>query len=71
MPDQDFSQHRLINSTQLRELWPVSAMSVWRAERQSDFPRHLKIRGRSFWRLAEVLEWLEDHGKGGGDVEAA
>jgi prophage regulatory protein len=50
---------RLLNRRQLRELIPVSDMTIWRWEQAGRFPRHLSINGRNYWRLSEVVAWLE------------
>jgi predicted DNA-binding transcriptional regulator AlpA len=50
---------RLINRRQLRKLVPVSDMTIWRWEKAGRFPRHVSINGRNYWRLAEILAWLE------------
>ena len=52
----------LINRKQLRELWPVSDMTIWRltqATGANPFPTPLKIGNRRYWRKAGVLAWLE------------
>jgi prophage regulatory protein len=50
---------RLINRRQLRELIPVTDMTIWRWEKAGLFPRHLSINGRNYWRLSEIVAWLE------------
>jgi predicted DNA-binding transcriptional regulator AlpA len=46
---------RLINRQQLREIIPASDMSVWRWIKAGVFPEPIKIGGRNYWRLADVL----------------
>jgi predicted DNA-binding transcriptional regulator AlpA len=49
---------RYINSRQLRQILPVSSMTVWRLEQQGKLPKHMRLGGRSFWRLHAVLKAL-------------
>lgn len=51
----ELAHQRLITSTQLRELMPVSAMTIWRWERDGRLPQHFTIGRRSFWKLDDVL----------------
>ena len=46
---------RLINRAELRQIFPVSDMTIWRLEKQGRFPRHTTINGRNFWNFVEVL----------------
>lgn len=50
---------RLINRRQLQLLLPISQMTIWRYEKQEILPKHFKIGGLSFWRLADVLDAIE------------
>jgi predicted DNA-binding transcriptional regulator AlpA len=50
---------RLVNRRQLRELVPVSDMTIWRWEKAGLFPRHISINGRNYWRLSEISVWFE------------
>ena len=52
--------HRLINSRQLRQICPVSLMSFWRWEACGKWPKRIKIHGRNFWRLSEVLAAIDE-----------
>jgi predicted DNA-binding transcriptional regulator AlpA len=47
---------RLINRRELRQRIPASDMTVWRWIKAGIFPAPLKINGRNYWRLGEVLE---------------
>ncbi len=60
------SEIRLINSAQLHEIIPVSKMTIWRWEQEGIWPERIKINGRCFWRLAEVLDSIDRAQKGGG-----
>jgi predicted DNA-binding transcriptional regulator AlpA len=51
---------RLVNRGQLRKLVPVSDMTIWRWERAELFPHHVSINVRNYWRLGEILAWLEN-----------
>lgn len=48
--------NRLINRAELRKVFPVSNMTIWRLENQGRFPNHMNINGRNFWNFLEVLE---------------
>ena len=54
----ELARHHLINRKQLQELLPVSAMTIWRWERDGLLPKHLTIGRTSFWRAVEVREYL-------------
>jgi predicted DNA-binding transcriptional regulator AlpA len=54
----ELSRDHLINRKQLRRIIPVSAMTIWRWERDGKLPRHLTIGRTSFWRAIEVRECL-------------
>jgi predicted DNA-binding transcriptional regulator AlpA len=54
----ELSRDHLINRKQLRRIIPVSAMTIWRWERDGKLPRHLTIGRTSFWRAIEVHEYL-------------
>ena len=49
----------IINGAQLRELIPVSPMTIWRWEKAGDFPKHFQINNHNYWRLSEVLNWID------------
>ena len=51
----DLARDRLINRRQLRKLLPVSAMTIWRWERDGRLPQHITIGRTSFWKLTDVL----------------
>jgi predicted DNA-binding transcriptional regulator AlpA len=61
----------LLTRRLLRRMVPVSDMTIWRWERDGQFPKHLSIHGRNYWLLSEVALWLSDHLRGsarGGEV---
>lgn len=49
---------RLLNKRQLKQLIPVSDMTIWRWERDGKLPKRLSIGGRTFWRATEVMAAL-------------
>jgi predicted DNA-binding transcriptional regulator AlpA len=53
-------ERRYINRKQLREIIPVSDMSIWRWERDPEvaFPAPVKLaNGRNYWWLPAILDW--------------
>jgi predicted DNA-binding transcriptional regulator AlpA len=55
------SEQRYISRRELRALFPVSDMTIWRwmADPEVAFPRQVKLGrgGRNFWWLPEIREW--------------
>jgi predicted DNA-binding transcriptional regulator AlpA len=56
---------RLLRRRELRALVPVSDMTIWRWERAGQFPRHLSINGRNYWRLSELTDWMDRQARAG------
>ena len=56
------AQERLLNRRMLRQVVPVSDMTIWRWEQNAFFPKHLIINKRNYWLLSEVRAWLAAHG---------
>ena len=54
----DEALERLINRRELRRRIPASDMTVWRWIKADIFPAPLKINNRNYWRLAEVLAFI-------------
>jgi predicted DNA-binding transcriptional regulator AlpA len=54
----DLQSDRLITRKQLKELIPVSTMTIWRWEQEGRIPRHVTIGRTSFWRAVEIREYL-------------
>lgn len=54
-------ERRYVSRRELRALFPVSDMTIWRWMRDPEvaFPRPTKLgrNGRNFWWLPEILEW--------------
>lgn len=48
----------------LRQLVPVSDMTIWRWERDGRFPRHLSVNGRNYWLQSEVSLRLAEQERG-------
>lgn len=57
---------RLLPRRELRNLVPVSDMTIWRWERDGQFPRHLSINSRNYWRFSEISDWIDRKKKGEG-----
>jgi predicted DNA-binding transcriptional regulator AlpA len=55
----------LIRVRELRQLLGgVSAMWLWRKQREANFPPAIKFGGERsarFWRRADVVQWVEQH----------
>lgn len=49
----------LLSQKRLREIVPVSAMSLWRWRRGGIFPQPIVINGRNFWELSRVRAWID------------
>ena len=58
------SSERLLPRRELRTLVPVSDMTVWRWERDGQFPPHLSINGRNYWWRSEVHGWMAAQKRG-------
>jgi len=58
------NDERLLTRRLLRKLVPVSDMTIWRWERDGQFPRHLTVHGRNYWLYSEVAGWLMGHSQG-------
>ncbi|MBT7956353.1 MAG: AlpA family phage regulatory protein [Rhodospirillaceae bacterium] len=51
---------RLINRRDLAGmLGGISMMTLWRREHEPGFPKKIKIGGGVFWRLSEMMTWLD------------
>jgi len=62
--------HRLLTRRLLRQLLPVSDMTIWRCERYRGFPEHISIYGRNYWVLREIEQWLAERRRAGNDGAA-
>lgn len=55
-------EHKLITSKKARELCGgITSMTEWRwrQDEKLKFPQPVTIRGRNFYREAEILAWIE------------
>jgi predicted DNA-binding transcriptional regulator AlpA len=61
VPMQTFtSDDQLIASAALREkLGGISPMTLWRWEQSRAFPQAHRIGPRKFWKMSEILAWVE------------
>jgi predicted DNA-binding transcriptional regulator AlpA len=57
-------QERLLTRRMLRQMVPVSDMTIWRWERDGFFPGHLTVNSRNYWLLSEVKAWLAAQKRG-------
>ena len=55
-PDQDL---QLIPQPRAQELLGVSAMTLWRWQKQAAFPKAKTIRGRKYFRAVEIETWID------------
>ena len=60
-PDGKFDlPDRILDKKELRRMWPVSDMTIWRWERDGKFPKRLHLgQGRVGWRLSELLAEMD------------
>ena len=59
-PDLADDPNRLIPARALRTLLgDASNMTIWRWRSRHQLPSPIKINGRNYWRLGEVLAWIE------------
>lgn len=49
---------QLVPRDQLRQMIPVSDMTIWRWIRAGIFPQPIRIRSRCYWRLSDLQAWL-------------
>ena len=55
---------KLLRRRELRALIPVSDMTIYRWERDGQFPRHISVNSRNYWLLSEVLTWISAQARG-------
>ena len=54
------SRNRLIDKKELRKLVPLSPSTVYRLERDGQFPKRIRLgRVRVAWSLPEILAWID------------
>jgi predicted DNA-binding transcriptional regulator AlpA len=49
----------LISRKQLKQLLPISTMTIWRWQRDGKFPQHVTIGRTSFWRVTDIRAFLD------------
>ena len=52
------SRNRLISSTELLKIWPVTQMTLWRHLKTGDIPKPLYVGKRRYWRREDIELWL-------------
>lgn len=54
------AKHRLISASQIREIFGITDMTVWRwvHDEGLDFPKPIYIGRRRYWRESDVMEWI-------------
>lgn len=57
----DFDNHQRIPISKVRSLCGVTDMTIWRWLRNDKmkFPKPIYIGNRRYWRLADIIMWLE------------
>lgn len=59
IPSPKSAPDQLLTRAMLRELVPVSDMTLWRWTHSGKFPRPLKVNGRTYSRAGEVQAWID------------
>lgn len=54
---------RLLSRKERKARVPASDMTIYRWEKAGLFPKRISVGGRVFWRLSEILEWIEAQSK--------
>ena len=55
----DNQELQLIPQPRAQELMGISAMTLWRWQKLTDFPKAKIIRGRKYFRASEISSWIE------------
>ncbi|MBT4931822.1 MAG: AlpA family phage regulatory protein [Rhodospirillaceae bacterium] len=67
--NQNSLPERLIGRRALTEmLGGISMMTLWRREHEPGFPKKMKIGGGVFWRLSDVMNWIDLHAQDDGHI---
>lgn len=53
---------QLIPQHRAQDLLGVSAMTLWRWQKNADFPQAIAIQGRKYFRAAEIQTWIDAQG---------
>jgi predicted DNA-binding transcriptional regulator AlpA len=59
IPSPESASDQLLTRVMLRELVPVSDMTLWRWTHSGTFPAAIRFNGRTYWRASEVRGWIE------------
>ncbi|MBJ6799326.1 helix-turn-helix transcriptional regulator [Geomonas propionica] len=52
---------RLVRTKELKEITGMSTATIWRREREGNFPRRRKITsGMTAYLLSEVMDWMNN-----------
>lgn len=58
---------RIIRKFEVRRITGLSDPTIWRLERQSRFPRRVRLGANSVgWHESEILEWIAELPREGG-----
>ena len=50
---------QLISQPRVQELIGISAMTLWRWQKQTDFPKAKIIMGRKYFRATDIQSWID------------
>jgi predicted DNA-binding transcriptional regulator AlpA len=59
LPMQTQLDLQLIPQSRTQKLLGISAMTLWRWQKQNGFPNPKVIRGRKYFRASEINSWIE------------
>lgn len=48
----------LLDANAIKQVAPVSDVSIWRWVKEGKFPAPVKVGRRSFWRASEIEAWV-------------
>ena len=52
---------KILSRAQLRDMVPVSDMTIWRWERDNKFPKRIRLAPNKVgWRLSDVMNWINE-----------
>ncbi len=57
----DLDKEQLLSRSRIREIINVSDMTIWRWERCGLFPKHITFSKRNYWKLSDILDWINIH----------
>jgi len=57
--NESWQTDRIIRLPEVKDITGASASSIWRWEREEDFPKRIKIGARMVgWRMSEIMRWI-------------